>query len=225
MLHMPADADTRWNIDNIENSNGDKFVLITDNVKNIKEICSKEDFDRSMESSTPLSNPLEIKDVPGFYNLFMVSEQGDLFSKRTNKILSQTTNQNGYLQHATKVGGRSGVNVVIKTHRAVANAFVPNPENKPAVNHINGMKKDNSKNNLEWVTFAENTQHAFETGLISIKTGVLNKNSVFNSDDIVKIKELSEDYSQREIAQMFNVRHGTVGRVLRNERYVENQES
>ena len=44
MLHMPADADTRWNIDNIENSNGDKFVLITDTVKNTKEICSKEDF-------------------------------------------------------------------------------------------------------------------------------------------------------------------------------------
>ena len=222
MLHIPADADTRWNIDNIENSNGDKFVLITDNVQNVKELCSKEDFDKSMETSTPLSNPLEIKDVPGFYNLFMVSEKGDLLSKRTNKILSQTTNKNGYLQHATKVGGREGVNVVIKTHRAVANTFIPNPENKPAVNHINGIKKDNSKNNLEWVTFAENTQHAFDTGLVSIKTGVMNKNSAFDSDDIDKINEMSKEYSQREIAKAFNVRHGTVGRVLRGERYVEN---
>lgn len=52
-------------------------------------------------------------------------------------------------------------------HRLLAQTFIPNPDNKPQVNHIDGNKMNNTLSNLEWVTSAENTQHAVDLGLIT----------------------------------------------------------
>lgn len=64
---------------------------------------------------------------------------------------------------------KDGKSKDILVHRIVAETFIPNPDNKPQVNHINGNKFDNSVGNLEWCTASENQKHAFKTGLKDIE--------------------------------------------------------
>lgn len=60
---------------------------------------------------------------------------------------------------------QKGREKTVKVHRLLAICFIPNPENKPCVNHKDGDRSNNNLSNLEWVTYSENTQHAWDTGL------------------------------------------------------------
>ena len=84
-----------------------------------------------------------------------VSGHGDV---RFNGKLLKQYYCNGYMQ--VKVSGKQ-----IYVHRLVAQAFIPNPDNKPQVNHKDGNKANNNVNNLEWVTNKENISHAYENSL------------------------------------------------------------
>ena len=92
---------------------------------------------------------------------YSVSENGEVRNDKTNYILKPAIQQ-GYA-HVTIYINTKGKRV--KIHRLVATAFIPNPENKPYVNHKDGNRSNNSVDNLEWVTASENTQHAVNTGL------------------------------------------------------------
>ena len=98
--------------------------------------------------------------VKGYENLYEVSNLGRVSNYR--KVLKTYTLNSGYLaMKLVKDGGRKSVLL----HRLVAEHFIPNPENKLEVNHINGDKTDNRVENLEWVTSSENKKHALNTGL------------------------------------------------------------
>lgn len=99
--------------------------------------------------------------VPGYERLYSVSNKGDVLSHRTGKLLAPKKNNSGYLR-VTLCRGKDN-HRTFGIHRLVAKAFIPNPTNKPTVNHINEVKTDNRVENLEWATNAEQNAHGTRT--------------------------------------------------------------
>lgn len=157
--------------------------------------------------------PAKFIDVVGYEEYFMVSDDGRLFSKRTNKILSQNIVGKGYLAHVTKIGGRTGKNLCLKTHRVVAEAFLPNPYSLPEVNHKDGNKLNNCVSNLEWVTSSENTKHSYANKLKVNKKSHNHVNSKLTKEDVEFI--LKSDMSHRSLASKFGVSHKTIQRAIK----------
>lgn len=98
------------------------------------------------------------KDVVGYEGLYQVSNIGNVKSLNNNCIRKPIKHRCGYLRVDL---WRDGKMQNAYVHRLVAQAFIPNPENKAQVNHINGNKTDNRTDNLEWVTNAQNATHAY----------------------------------------------------------------
>ena len=101
----------------------------------------------------------KIKDFPDYG----ISVTGGVWSnKGKGKWLKPGKDGKGYLFVGLCKDGKIYYK---RINRLVAEAFIPNPDNKPQVNHLNGIKTNNSVENLEWVTPSENTQHAWDYGL------------------------------------------------------------
>lgn len=171
---------------------------------------------------------LSIEDLPGeiwkwvknYENLYQVSNKARVksFLKGKITILHQVLNNIGYL---TVRLYKNGISKQFKIHRLVAEAFIPNPENKPEVDHIDGNKLNNRVENLRFVTSSENRQAAIKSGII--KTGSKHPNSKLTPDNVKYIrsnyKECDPEFGANALAIKFKVSIDTIYKVIKNAVY------
>lgn len=149
------------------------------------------------------------------YESYLVCENGDVFSTKRNKYLIKSFN-GGYAKVIIKVNGVSHNKLV---HRLVAQAFIPNPNNKPQINHIDGIKENNDVSNLEWCNQSENNIHAYKNGLMFItdrckkhQKEAVAKKVINNSTG-----EVFESLTSASILN--NISKGILGRKLRGDKF------
>ena len=146
-----------------------------------------------------------IKQIENLPN-YLISDDGKFYNK-SYKELFQRPNRDGYM-----VSYRSENNKqkTVSIHREVAKAFIPNPENKPCVNHIDGDKKNNHVSNLEWVTYSENNKHAFKIGLSSVRLGENSPLSKYTDDEIhIVCKMMQDGYRKKEVISSTGISEST----------------
>jgi len=144
------------------------------------------------------------KDIVGYEGLYEVSNLGRIKSKRiTNdssifncRILKGYLSPSGYIFVTLY---RNSIKKNKKPHRLVGEHFLDNPENKPCINHIDGIKINNEVSNLEWCTFSENTLHAYRIGLMSRKAEKNNMYGIFGSDNHSSIPVIQLDFNNNII--------------------------
>ena len=138
---------------------------------------------------------------------YEINEFGIVRNIKTKSIKSQYLNDSGYYMISCSYGNKSKP---ARVHRLLAETFIENPLNLKCINHKNGIKTDNSIENLEWCTHLENMRHAFSTGLVN-NTGEKNGQAKLKEQDVIKIKTLLlSGKSQQKIANEFNVSRSAV---------------
>lgn len=153
------------------------------------------------------------KDVLGYEGSYMVSDLGRIkslprYKVRTVRYLKQNVLKGGYCYVEFCLNGVRKKHLV---HRIEAIAFIDNPENKPQVNHKNGVKTDNNLGNLEWNTRSENQQHAIDTGLRVIPKGEKNHSSKLTEEQVVDIRDkIANNYSTGWLARMYEISPSTI---------------
>lgn len=141
------------------------------------------------------------KDVEGF-NGYQISNLGRVKSYYNNTtIIRKTSVVCGY-KHLMLSKNKKKYNFYI--HKLVANAFIPNPENKPEVNHIDGNKLNNNISNLEWVTRKENCQHAWKTGLCE------HNHMILKTRDYSKLRQFTKLWSKPIYSSKLNMQFESV---------------
>ena len=137
---------------------------------------------------------------------YIVSNKGRVINTKFNWEMKTKRDKDGYREVSLTLD--NGKRITRRLHRLVAEAFIPNPENKPQVNHIDGNKGNNVITNLEWVTNSENIRHSYNNGL--------NKNIVnvtvynYHTGEILKFNSLSN------LAEYFNICSNSIIPYIKN---------
>lgn len=150
---------------------------------------------------------MEYKPINGYDKEYKININGEVLSLLRNIVLKPFKRRHGY--KAVKLKGKT-----FSVHRLVAEAFIPNPDSKPCVNHKNGIKTDNSIENLEWVTQRENMKHSFIIGKQCNK-GESHPRAKITLKQSVEIKELIKEGGmfQTEIAKKYNISPHLVSKI------------
>lgn len=170
----------------------------------------------------------EWKDIKGYEGFYQISNHGRVKSlggwcgtvKRKEKIRSTSLTYDGYekvrLIH-------QGKDKTMRVHRLVAEAFIPNPENKDTVNHIDGNKRNNIVSNLEWVDRSEQMTHAYRLGLKESRVGSHNSNAKLTDEEVREIRKSYVPYSKElgtvALAKKYGVTNRVIGLIVKNKAY------
>lgn len=139
-----------------------------------------------------------------------VSRCGIMRNRDSGNIYAWTPYGTGYLSAMYGMG--NGHKKRMKQHRVLMETFVPNPENKPYVNHIDSNRMNNKLSNLEWCTAKENVEHALKSG----RSGL----AKLTEKDVVYIREKyirkDKKYGQRALAKKFGVTSWTINQIVQH---------
>lgn len=147
------------------------------------------------------------KDVIGYEGLYKINDSGTVFSINRKIYLKPFLNNSGYYRVNLRKNGSYKKHFV---HRIVADNFIDNNENKNQINHINGIKTDNSVNNLEWSSRSDNQIHAYKTGLQKPSRGEINGHSLLKEKDVLEIRDLLKSEKASHIAKKYGVKTNTI---------------
>ena len=148
------------------------------------------------------------RDIPGYEGFYQVSDLGNIRSIRFNKIRNMKSwDSHGYRAVELCMNNNR---YTVGVHRLVALTFIPNPENKPEVNHKDRNKSNNNVENLEWVTQSENVAHAYRHGVEPRPT---HQNQPFQKE-ILDIIENKKYFSIREASRQTGHKRDTIRRSL-----------
>lgn len=175
--------------------------------------------------------------IDGVDTDYIICDNGDIISYRSDTkrpiklkpiIIERQNNKKGMPCYNPKLLYR-GVNLNIDNnkeklyyvHRLVAMSFIPNPDNKPEVNHKNGDKGDNRVENLEWVTPSENIQHAYKNGLAHGRKGSLHHNSKIDEEIAFEacVLILYSKLSIQQIADKLNTTYNIISKINKGQRW------
>ncbi len=141
------------------------------------------------------------------YPEYLISNIGNVFSKKSNSILSLRLDKKGYVRVTLGYPKRKPVLV----HRLVAIAFIPNPNNYPQINHKDTNKQNNYFENLEWCTNKMNSDHAWAHNLQTPFKGSEIGTSILTEEDVLQIRQKSkEGHTRKMLADQYGVSPATI---------------
>jgi len=163
-----------------------------------------------------------LKDYEGLYEISNMGRVKSLVKKGNNTQKIRKTGLDVATGYTNVQLRKNNKPLTKRVHRFVAEAFVPNPDNKPVVNHKDGNKKNCKANNLEWMTYSENTLHSFKNGLQRKIFGNKNYITKIKDQDVLKIRELiNQGKTNKEIAKIYGVNPSQISRIKTGQRRKE----